>query len=306
MKILIVGLGSIARKHIKALSSMNVKAEIHALRNSKNASEVSGVKNIFSEREIEANYDFAIISNPTGLHYHSINLLIHKKIPLFIEKPPLATLKGSEELNDRLIASRIKTYVACNLRFHPCIKFLRRIIAERGTKVNEVNVYCGSFLPDWRPEINFKENYSANKEQGGGVHLDLFHELDYVHWIFGTPLKVKSHKTNKSFLNIDAIDYANYILCYQNFSVSVILNYYRRTPKREIEVLFDNSTISIDLIKNQIFEEGTLIYSDPTFKIFDTYLFQMEFFLSDVLSGGTQLNTFAESLEVLKTCLHDE
>jgi len=306
MKILIIGLGSIASKHIKALHLLNIKAELFALRFQRDSKEENGVKNLFSESELDDDYDFAIISNPTNLHFKAIDLLIEKFIPLFIEKPPLASLKGAEELNTRLIKLNIKTYVACNLRFHPCIIYLKQFISSNNLRVNEVNVYCGSYLPDWRPEIDYRDNYSANKNQGGGVHLDLFHELDYVHWIFGQPQSVKSYKTSCSSLKIDAIDYANYTLKYQTFSVSVILNYYRRTPKRTIEVLIDDKTVLVDLINNEINEDGKVLFSDPDFQVSDTYIKQMDFFINKVLSDKTQMNTFTESIQILKNCLHDK
>ncbi len=306
MKILIIGLGSIAKKHIKALSELGIKAQLFALRFQKNAEEENGITNLFSEDDITDDHDFAIISNPTNLHFKAIDLLIEKAIPLFIEKPPLSTLKGAQELNIRLTKANIKTYVACNLRFHPCVVYLKQLVAENKSVINEVNIYCGSYLPDWRPGVDYKKNYSANKTQGGGVHLDLFHELDYTHWIFGEPKSVKSHKTSNSSIKIDAIDYANYILGYDSFSLSIILNYYRRKPKRTIEILFEDRTITVDLIKNQILEEENIIFSDSVFQVSDTYVKQLEFFINQVLTGKDQMNTFTESLQVLKICLHDE
>lgn len=307
MKILIIGLGSIAKKHIKALNELGIKAELYALRFQKNAAQEEGITNLFSEQEIDNNFDFGIISNPTSLHFQSIDLLVKRNIPLFIEKPPLASLIDAEELNNRIIKAGIKTYVACNLRFHPCLEYLKNLInSNPETSINEVNVYCGSYLPDWRPNLDFRQNYSANKSQGGGVHLDLFHELDYVHWIFGFPHTIKSYKTSNSSLRINAIDYANYILGYNSFTVNIILNYYRRTPKRTIEILFNERTLIVDLIKNEIIENEKVLFNDTNFEISDTYIRQMNFFVNQVLSDEIQMNTFTESLKILKTCLHDE
>ncbi len=47
------------------------------------------------------------------------------------------------------------------------------------------SVECGSYLPDWRPGNNYKKSVSAKKDLGGGVLLELSHELDYIRWIFG-------------------------------------------------------------------------------------------------------------------------
>ena len=127
-------------------------------------------------------------------------------------------------------SNNIITYVACNLRFHPCIIYLRNILSKNILIINEVNVYCGSYLPDWRPGVNIRTIYSSNPNMGGGVHLDLFHELDYTVWLFGHPKVSKSFLRSASSLNIDSIDYANYILEYNTFNANIILNYFRRKP----------------------------------------------------------------------------
>ena len=89
-RVLIIGLGSIAKKHIIALRSLSEEFEIFALRSSLNASKYEDVINIFNLDDIV--FDFAIISNPTYLHFKYIKLLASKSIPLFIEKPAVHSL----------------------------------------------------------------------------------------------------------------------------------------------------------------------------------------------------------------------
>ncbi|MES2828406.1 MAG: Gfo/Idh/MocA family oxidoreductase [Bacteroidota bacterium] len=309
MTILIIGLGSIAKKHIAALKSLDFNLNIYALRSGSEAAEWEDVKSIYSLDDLPSLIDFAIVSNPTNLHGQYIDCLAERKIPLFIEKPPLAELWSSEQLKMKVIDNGIMTYVACNLRFHPCIAFLKQFVSENSDwRVNEVNIYCGSYLPDWRPGLDFKNVYSANAEMGGGVHLDLFHELDYTHWIFGRPASVRCVKSSKSSLNISAVDYANYILNYIDFTANVVLNYFRKDPKRNIEILFENETWNVDLLKNVIFSStGKTIFSaDDDFVVGDTYKAQMEYFIDCLANNQVPMNTFTESLETLKTCLSDE
>ena len=85
MKVLVIGLGSIARKHIAALQSLKVDAEIYAFRSNLNAVIEEGVENIYNLDNSTIEFDFAIISNPTHLHREFIEKLAHKGIPLFIE-----------------------------------------------------------------------------------------------------------------------------------------------------------------------------------------------------------------------------
>ena len=264
MRILIIGLGSIAKKHIKALKSLSEEFKIYALRSSLDANKYEDVINIFNLDDTV--FDFAIISNPTHLHFKYIKLLASKSIPLFIEKPAVHSLDNLDEILNLVAKKKVTTYVACNLRFHPCLKFLKEKIDNQNLRINEINVYCGSYLPDWRPGLDFKKIYSANPKMGGGVHLDLFHEIDYVTWLFGQPKSYSSFKRSVSSLSIDSIDYANYILEYKNFTTSIILNYYRKKVKREIEIVFDQATWNVDLINNTIKTDlGEVIYKIKQF-----------------------------------------
>jgi len=307
MKVLIVGLGSIAIKHINALFSINKNTKIYALRSNSNKNNVEGVTNIYDLKTSKIIFDFAIISNPTHLHFKFIEKLTTLEIPLFIEKPVLHSLDKINYLTSIIERKSIVTYVACNLRFHPCILFLKRRIEEKKLKVNEVNVYCGSYLPDWRPNQDFRTVYSANADTGGGVHLDLFHELDYTTWLFGLPTKSNSLVRSSSTLNITAFDYANYTLEYNTFTASIILNYYRKQPKREIEIVLENNIWTVDLINNNIKNNtGEYLFKDEKFEVKDTYRLQLLYFTNCLTKKKTPMNSFKESLENLKICLQHE
>ena len=179
MKGLIVGLGSVGTKHVDAAFLSEHSITWYALRHSQDSHSYKGVTNIFDSKNIPE-IDFILISNPTSEHYNTIKNFIDLNVPLFIEKPVLSNLKNSEKLLKKIRDKNLNTYVACNLRFHPAINWLHQNIKDIG-KIEEVNVYCGSYLPNWRPGRNYKKTYSANQAQGGGVHLDLVHEIDYIY-----------------------------------------------------------------------------------------------------------------------------
>ena len=226
---------------------------------------------------------------------------------MFIEKPPFHTLIGVEKLLNSIVKSKILNYVACNLRFHPCIMYLKNTLDKNINLINEVNIYCGSYLPNWRPTINYKDVYSSQKNKGGGVHLDLFHEVDFIYWIFGQPDTIYNHLSNKSTLNIDSYDYANYLLGYKNFNISLILNYYRIDKKRCIEIVFKDETLFIDLLSCKITNDnGIIIFEDNNFDILNTYKDQMKYFIHHLRNKTIPMNTLEESINALKITLVNE
>ncbi len=300
MKVLVIGLGSIARKHIKALNNISDKIEIYALRSNANASVEAGIHNIYQFAELDAKtIDFIIISNPTNLHKKTIKSLLEYNIPLFIEKPIFDDLNALPLLEE-IERKNIITYVACNLRFLGCISFVKEFIKDK--RVNEVNSYCGSYLPDWRPGKDFRKIYSANKDMGGGVHIDLIHEMDYIYWFFGAPNYTYSTKTSHSSLKINAVDYANYLLEYPLFCVNIILNYYRKDAKRSLEVLLDEGTLIVNLLKNQVTFNDMVIFESSK-NVIDTYEDQLRFFIEQVITEKTKFNTAAEAFKILKLCI---
>lgn len=302
MKILIIGLGSIAKKHINALKEINQNIEIYVLRSSKKSPLYKDTISIYNLAEVEnSEWSFAIISSPTANHKVDIENLIRLGIPLFIEKPIYHKLE-LEDIINRVVKTGLKTYVACNLRFLDSLVFTKKyLIDNKDLKINEVNVYCGSYLPQWRTNGDFKNSYSAFSERGGGVHLDLIHEIDYTYWLFGQPLEVSNYLTSKSSLNLNSIDYANYILCYSGFTANVTLNYYRKEPKRTLEILFETHTVTVNLLTNEVYEGDELIYrSNQT--VLDTYKSQLDFFIKN---DKINFNDIQEAYEVLKICLNN-
>ena len=306
MNILIIGLGSIARKHICAIRKLQPYARIYALRSSEDAEIYEDVQNIYSFQELTIKPDFIIISNPTKMHNEAISQSLVFECPLFIEKPVLSDLISTDRILKEINRKRVITYVACNFRFHPAVQFLKGYIDTINSQINEVNVYCGSYLPDWRPNRDFRITYSANANMGGGVHLDVIHELDYCFWLFGIPSDVSSKKRSVSSLHIDAVDYAQFNLLYPSFTANVTLNYYRRDFKRQIEIVTSEDTLVVDLVKNRIFSNisGNVLFEQP-FDLNETYLKQMEYFIDHIQKGKQPMNGFAEGVEVLKIALQE-
>ena len=157
MLVLIIGLGSIAKKHILVLRRLEPNIKIFALRSDNSVESIEGINNIKNFTELPSNPDFAVISNPTSYHKITIEKLLEYNIPMFIEKPPFHSLNGVEELVKSVENSKLINYVACNFRFHPCIEYLKGKLPNRNKVINEINVYCGSYLPDWREVGDFKK-----------------------------------------------------------------------------------------------------------------------------------------------------
>lgn len=306
MKVLIIGLGSIASKHIDALRKIQVASaphRIYALRSSRNARPHDGVTDIYSiEEAIKLEPDFIIISNPTSMHADAIRAVAHSGIPLMIEKP-LFEAPSHDLLVECIHKADTLTYVACNLRFLHCLNFVDKHLRSKTMprRINEVNIYCGSSLPGWRPGSDYRKSYSATPEMGGGVHLDLIHEIDYACHLFGMPRHWTGICRSGSSIGIRAIDYANYTLVYDTFCANITLNYYRPDYRRTMEIVFADDIWTVDLAANTVTDRsGKTIFSSPQ-KIIDTYTDQMIYF-TQIVAGHriTSINDIRHANDILK------
>ena len=191
-------------------------------------------------------------------------------------------------------------YVAGPLRYSPVIQKLREIIGRQ--RVYSVRAICSSYLPDWRPGSDYRQTYSAKREWGGGVAIDLIHEWDYIVDLFGFPQKVYRICGKYSDLEIDSADIAVYIAEYKDMVAELHLDYFGRETRRQIELYTADGTITGDLLRNTVFFTNTGEPIQFTEDGNEMYLREMRFFLG-CLREGKDFNTIRHSLAVLDIAL---
>jgi predicted dehydrogenase len=302
MRVLIVGLGSIASKHINALKKLRAEVNIFALRSSLNSAHHEGVTNIYDWSEVPRDLDFIMICNPTSEHHVAMKRALEFDVPIFLEKPPFMDLEYAWDLSVAARSKQIIVYSAFNMRFHPLIEWLKEYI--NGSRILEVQAYCGSYLPDWRPGRDYRKVYSAIDALGGGVHLDLIHELDYLIWLFGFPNSHYSFASRISDLEIDSNDIAHYWLAYDKMVISIILNYYRRDPVRRLTIVTSDDTLSVDLLSGVIVNSKGEVLLRALVDMEEIYVKQMSYFLNVIHLTQPLMNGLEESLRVLELCLN--
>ena len=203
LKILLVGLGSIGRRHLACLNELQ-DVEVAALRTSKGTlKDTSEIKEFYSVQEsLDFKPDGVLIANPTSLHVQTALPYLEKGIPVLIEKPVAYSAEDSIVLNQYSNLIR----VAYCLRFHPLNKAISNIVSQE--QVYKMGFKRSFYLPKWHPYADYRTEYTAKKELGGGVIRTLSHEIDLmIHW-FGVPQSTTGVIDKVSALEIDTDDYA--------------------------------------------------------------------------------------------------
>jgi predicted dehydrogenase len=258
LKFLVVGFGSIGKRHFDNLSQIG-GVEVSILSNRR--LNIPGTR-VYSSLEETSDEDFdaVFITNETSLHVRTALLCAERRLNLFIEKPLSNSMRDVDKLVDLAGRYNLKVMVGCVMRFHPAIRSVKSLVdGNRIGRIVSARIACGQYLPDWRPGQDYRSSYSASKEKGGGVILDLIHELDYAYWFFGEAGKVFSFNGKKSDLEIDTEDVAEILIEFRNgILCEVHLDYIQRCPDRSIELIGTECTIRVDVVANKvkIFEAG--------------------------------------------------
>jgi len=153
-------------------------------------------------------------------------------------------------------------------------------------------------LPDWRPNVDYRKIYSAIKELGGGVSIDLIHELDYLTYLFGMPDEIIRCIGKYSNLEISSDDLAIYICKYRDKLIEVHLDYFGRIQKREVELYCGDKVIVGDILKNKLIigDKEFCFEENPN----DKYIREMEYFIGCIENGVKTENEIQNAQSVLK------
>ena len=257
MRVLIIGYGSIGRRHDEVLFDFAELEDVHLVTKQYISNRIT-FKSLEDVVDINS-YDYLLIASETKKHYEQLcwlnERLENKKI--FSEKPLF-------EKWYELPTFRNEVYVGYVLRFHPVLQKVKLLL--KGQQVLNANIACGSYLPSWRTNIDYRDSYSAKKAEGGGVLLDLSHELDYIVWLLGNLLEVKSYQAKVSDLEIDSDDVVSLVgKTDQQAIVNLVMDYFSKSAYRQIRINTNGFTLEADLIKNQLIKTNL----DNTQEVFE-------------------------------------
>lgn len=184
--ILIVGAGSIGRRHLRNLQTLGMQQITVCDPDAKSRTE-TGCRAYadFTEALAAEHLNIVFLCSPTRLHVPQALAAVRANAHVFIEKPLSHTMESIEELQREVEERECICMVGCNMRFHPGPAKVKELM-DTGVigKAKQATVYTGSYLPDWRPQQDYKKSYSADPAQGGAI-LDCIHEIDLALWFLG-------------------------------------------------------------------------------------------------------------------------
>jgi predicted dehydrogenase len=254
--VLVVGAGSSGSRHARNLSELGARVTAMDL-DEQRAAAAPATEAIPFDLGRVRDFNGVVIATPTALHREQAMAALGGGAAVLVEKPLTAS---EEDLDDLVDAAGDRLAVGYNLRLHRPVERLRELLlAGRAGRLIQVHAWFGSYLPDWRPGVDYRGTYSARAAEGGGVLRDASHELDLLVWFLGPNWSVEGAVTaHRSDLEIDVEDVATALLRSADGVPAVVsLDYVSRRYRRGLELVGEDATLRLD------WASGTLEIDEP-------------------------------------------
>ncbi len=170
MRVLVIGSGSIGRRHHDNLQTLGASSRLVSWR-------AEGMGGALAALDTA---DAVVIATATDIRLPLIEAAAARGLPLYIEKPLAFRPADVEEIATLAAPVATRSMLGLMLRYHPAVQALANADLS---DVFQFALTIGHDVTQWRQNWRFSESYAARAD-GGGVLLDLCHELDLAHCLF--------------------------------------------------------------------------------------------------------------------------
>ncbi len=242
MKLLIVGLGSVGRRHLRNLQKLGAD-DIVLLRSGLSTLPDDELAGLPTEDDLNRALrrhrpGAVIVANPTALHLDVAVPAAQAGCHLFIEKPLSHNLDRVADLVHTVEQRGLAVLVGFQFRFHPGLRHIKHLLDSGAIgHVACVHVHWGEYLPGWHPWEDHRQGYAARQDLGGGVVLTLCHPFDYLRWLIGEVETVSAMTGQLGGLDIETEDTANVNLRFACGALGTVhLDYIQRPPAHWLQI----------------------------------------------------------------------
>jgi predicted dehydrogenase len=312
VRFLVVGCGSIGKRHIGNLLHLAagevIAMDLDAARREETAGRMRIEVLDDLDRALDRDPEVVLVATPPSTHLDVALRAALRGCHLFVEKPLADRIDGLDELERTTSANNLVTMVGCNMRFHPGLVEVKRLIDEGAVgRVVAALAQFGQYLPSWHPREDYRRSYSARRDRGGGVILDAIHEIDYLRWMLGDVTEVACFAGTLSDLEIDTEDTAAIVLRFATGAVGEVhLDYVQHAYTRGCRIIGTEGVVRWD------HPSGETAFFAATTKRWETtrslsgwdpnemYVAELRRFLRCLTGREPPLNDLSEARKVLQ------
>jgi len=254
--ILILGAGSIGKRHARNFSSLGCKISVVDPRGDRRTEAMEDLiiylENIYAELPLdhikESRFDGVLIGTPPHIHAQQIVDICKTEttIPIFSEKPLTTTLEDAKRVQDAVMGNGNPFMLGyCWRAAEPIKKITSLLIDNKIGKPLHANMTMAAYLPDWHPWEDYRDFFVSKRSWGGGALYEN-HWLDLMLWWFGMPNELISICDKISDLDLEegTDDNVDVIFSYDNgLRVTLHLDLYSRPHNKSIEIVGEKGTL---------------------------------------------------------------
>ncbi len=244
-KILVVGCGSIGKRHTECLDKIGIKNMVFFDVDENIAREMAEKYNGSYVKSFEEGVDLVdvvYVLSPTKLHVEQATYAVNHKKHVFVEKPLSITLDGTAELDELAKKNNVLVGTAFCLRFHEGVQKMKKMVddGEIGSTVC-IRAMVGEHFPSVRPDYmsTYYVKYSGT--------FELVHDLDLAIYFGGKDL-VDYSGFYGSYANMgfESPDTAEIILKFEDCVANVHLDFFQRPRVRTLTVHGEKGQIVLE------------------------------------------------------------
>jgi predicted dehydrogenase len=312
MKGLVVGGGSIGTRHLRNLKKLGIEqlglVEPDLTQREAVVGEISVAAFSGLQEGLKWTPDFVAVATPTHLHAVQTLEIVRAGVPVFVEKPLSHTVENISEIAGLVKNKKLTSLVGCNMRFHPGPAKVKQLLDEGQLgKILFARIHAGSYLPEWRPNSDYRSNYAARVETGGGCILDYIHEIDLARWYLGEVRSVFCSAAHLSSIEIETEDVAFLVCRHASGAMSEIhLDYVQRTYERGCQIVGELGSVFWDFNARTVrwynaASKEWSVYSQPAgWEINQMYVDEMKHFLDCLAEGRVTALPIPEAAAVMR------
>jgi predicted dehydrogenase len=306
MKALVIGYGSIGRRHAANLAKLG--HEVVLLRHAPGAPPGTFREYYDFDKAIdEEKPGIAVVCAPPPCHASDAGKLIERGIPFLLEKPPALDRDATLALHKLIEQKSFQAYeLAFNLRWYPPLQFIHNYLPKLG-KIYSMRVSAGAWLPGWRPSVDYRQTTSAKPELGGGVHIELVHEIDYILWFLGMPSRVVAHVGTVGDLGIKSADLCVAMMLYPDGKmVELHLDYLSHKNLRGCQIIAQHGTLEWNFSDKTVRlfaprrDPEELFRLNAGYDFNQTYLDELQNFIGVVNGTATRMVSMSQGCSVMQ------
>lgn len=304
--VLVLGLGSIGLRHARNLRRLGAEVlGFDPSHISRAKASAEGIAIASAREEALRTSRAVIIATPSQYHYADLSESVNAGKPVFVEKPLAHTLKGLREI---MTSATAPVFPALILRHDSAVQAARAFISALGPQTDIGGlVSCESYLPNWRPDADYKAGYAADPVSGG-VIFDHIHEID-LGWHLLGPMQFRAASAMVGTkLGLKSDERAEMDFDHARGQLRIVVDY--ASPgrnRRETALQGAWGRLKLDIVRRRltIWDSADVLVRDDVMPgaFEEDYLDQMKLFLDVAAGKAKPICSVTEALDVLALAL---